>query len=314
MSDKCKLNVRCLLPKESAGFPYVRTFAEAWVSSGGAFQKNVFIPRRIRSCLGHVGADFRFWPTGRKMLCLGGGRIESVAWPWCYMYEIIPVMWDVWPEYVEPLCKFIRRNRVRLVFCTSRQQTELLRKRNPGVKVEWIPEGVDVGRYPCGEPLKVRPVDVLEYGRRLEPLHLNLLQVFSATNFKLLYQKGPQHLFSRFEDLTAGIRQAKIAICYPQCDTNPTRAGGVETLTQRYWECMLSGTLMCGRAPKELVELCGYDPVIPVVNASADQVVEVLNDLEKWQSLADRNRETAEGVAGWDKRMPAVIRAVEELR
>ena len=30
-------------------------------------------------------------------------------------------------------------------------------------------------------------------------------------------------------------------VCFPQCDTNPMKAGNLETLTQRYWEAMLSG-------------------------------------------------------------------------
>lgn len=305
-------SVKWLTREKNPAFPYENTLVEAWCAAGGATLIDRRLPRKLRSAMGHLGFAFGPWNVRRKLVVSGSGRIESVAWPWCYTYEIVPFMWDMWPGYVDFFCKFLRHNRVRLAFCTSRQQTELLRIKNPGVRVEWIPEGVDVKLYPCGEELSKRPVDVLEYGRRKEDLHRELVER-SAGRFQLQYQTGRAHLFPDFGALTAGLRRAKISICYPQCDTNPTRAGGVETLTQRYWECMLSGTLICGRAPKELIDLCGYDPVVSVDNASADQIVEVLNSIESWQHLVDRNRKTAERIAGWDKRIPLIMKALEQL-
>ena len=43
---------------------------------------------------------------------------------------------------------------------------------------------------------------------------------------------------------------------------SPDIAQGVETLTQRYWETMLSRTVIVGHAPKELIDICGYNPVL----------------------------------------------------
>ena len=311
-----QLIVECLLPRRSAGFPYMRTFAEAWMDDGGASRQNFRIPRRVRSALGHLGLCFRFWRAGRKMLCLGSGRIESVAWPWCYAYEIVPVMWDVWPEYVEPLCKFIRRNRVRLVFCTSRQQTELLRRMNPQIRVEWMPEGVDVGLYPRGEILKERPYDVVEYGRVLLPVHEAIKKARDEKKLILYYPCEPGKNLETLEELARVIRSSKISICYPQCDTNPQRAGGVETLTQRYWEAMLSGTLILGRAPRELIDFCGYNPVIDLDKTSEgalNKVQEILEHIEDFQELADRNERFARENAPWAKRMPIIVQALQEL-
>ena len=44
----------------------------------------------------------------------------------------------------------------------------------------------------------------------------------------------------------------------------PELAGDIETLTQRYWECMLSRIVMLGHAPQELIDLIGYNPVIEI--------------------------------------------------
>lgn len=37
----------------------------------------------------------------------------------------------------------------------------------------------------------------------------------------------------------------------------PEIAGDIETLTQRYWECMFSRMVMVGHAPQELLTLSG---------------------------------------------------------
>ena len=118
-------------------------------------------------------------------------------------------------------------------------------------------------------------------------------------------------LFPDFDSMVAGIRSSKITICYPQCDTKPWRAGNIETLTQRYWEGMLSGTLIAGRAPKELIDLCGYNPVITFGEHPAQQIEDVLDHIEDYQELADRNRKYAEENADWSKRIPIVMKALE---
>lgn len=306
--------VRLLAPRKSLLFPYMERFADSWVQCGGELQRNIPVPRRLRSAIGHLGVDFRMWNSSQKLLCLGSGRIESVAWPWSHFREIVPVMWDVWPSYVEHLSRFIRRNKVRLLFCTSQQQTELLQKIHPNVIVKWLPEGIDISLYPKGEAIASRPVDILEFGRRKPEVHDSVAKIAAKLGLVHKFQKGKEYLFPDFESLTRGIRNAKISLCFPQCDTNPGKAGNVETLTQRYWECMLSGTLICGRAPKELVDLCGYDPVIPLEAHSAGRILElVIGNLDRYQELADKNRSTALNISGWDKRMPIVIEGLRKL-
>ena len=81
-------------------------------------------------------------------------------------------------------------------------------------------------------------------------------------------------------------------------------AGNIETLTQRYWEAMLSGCVIVGRAPKELISICSYNPVVEVKEEDYDAgVTKVLRHLSDYQGLVDRNREFAARNADWTNRI-----------
>lgn len=292
-------------------FPYMWWFGAAWENAGGGVRLDTRLPFKLKAAFGHAGMAFSTGIKRGRLLVCGGHRVESLSWPWCYFYEIVPVMWDVWPGYFDHLVRFVRKNRVRLVFCTSSQQAEHLRQVVPGLKAVWLPEGIDVASYPKGARLVDRPIDVLEYGRRMDVVHKDLLIYRFSRPIKHAYQKGVELQFPDFKTMTAGIRSAKITICYPQCDTNPLRAGSIETLTQRYWEAMLSGTLMAGRAPNELIELCGYNPVVTLYDNPAQEIEKMLDHIEDYQELADRNRMYAEKNADWRKRIQIVAQALE---
>ena len=292
--------------------PYMSWFSTAWEESGGGCKLDVRLPRKVRAVFGRLGLSVSTGIKCGRLLVCGGHRVESVAWPWCYFYEIVPVMWDVWPECLEPLVKFIKKNKVKLVFCTSSQQAQYLEEHVAGLKAVWLPEGIDVASYALGKRLTERSIDILEYGRRKAAVHDDLVAYSWRRAVNHVYRDGTGLLFPDFDSMTAGIRSAKITICYPQCDTKPWRAGNIETLTQRYWEGMLSGTLIAGRAPKELINLCGYNPVITLGEHPAQQIEDVLNHIEDYQELVDRNRKYAEENADWSKRIPIVMKALEE--
>lgn len=302
------------LPNAKSVQRHMRWVVDAWWRAGGAVHKNVSIPGLLRRVAGHAAAFSTGIKLGR-LLVLSGRRMETAAWPWCYFYEIVPVLWDVWPECIAPLVKFVRRNRVKLMFVTASCQVEKLRTLLPDVQVEWMPEGIDVESYPNGGSLKDRQFDIIEYGRRKVNVHDDLLAHKFKRTFNHLYSKE-RIMFPKFEDMTAAIRSAKISICYPQCDTNPAYAGDVETLTQRYWEAMSSGTLVAGRAPQELVDLCGYNPVITLGDHPAEQLEAVLDDIDqgKYQDLADRNRLYVEKHADWSVRIAQIKKALSEGR
>lgn len=253
--------------------------AEAWEKSGGAIKGDIWLPWKLKMVIGKLGLARHLCAAlkGNRRLVVGiGGRVEYFAWPWCYFFEIVPVVWDCWPKYWPALVKFVKTNRVKTIFCTSRQTTEMVRAKCSGVKAVWLPEGIKTSLYPKGPKLVERTVDVMKFGR-------------DATG---------QILYPTQEDLTAAMRNAKVVICRPRCDTHPERAQGLETLTQRYWEGMLSGCLIVGRAPQELIDLCGYNPVLP----------EMPEHPEDYQDLVDRNRRFAEANSDWCERIKIVRR------
>ena len=62
---------------------------------------------------------------------------------------------------------------------------------------------------------------------------------------------------------------------------------------------------MVGHAPQELVDFIGYNPVVELRDdISAEELIaDVLENIENYQSLVDKNRETAEKLGSWNVRM-----------
>ena len=96
-------------------------------------------------------------------------------------------------------------------------------------------------------------------------------------------------------------------VCFPQSDTNPQKAGSLETLTQRYWEAMLSGCIIVGRAPQELIDFIGYNSVVEVEWDNPEmQLSNILHDIDSYQKIVDKSLESARKHASWDCRMPTI--------
>ena len=62
---------------------------------------------------------------------------------------------------------------------------------------------------------------------------------------------------------------------------------------------------MVGHAPQELVDFIGYNPVVELRDdiSAEDLIADVLEHIDDYQSLVDRNRETAERLGSWTVRM-----------
>ena len=91
--------------------------------------------------------------------------------------------------------------------------------------------------------------------------------------------------------------------------------GDVETLTQRLWDCMVSGTLIVGHAPKELVDLLGYNPVIELETDEdiGSRLSQILDNISSYQELADKNLAVARENASWDTRMTRLLPQLRQL-
>lgn len=247
------------------------------------------------------------------------------AFPDYVMYEVVPMFWDCWPGYFENTCLWLRKHNVKTAVFTSRQTAERIQERFSGenkkwqkMNVIWCPEAVDGELYQKGKALKDRSIDLLEFGRsndrvvcseKLAGIEINgnrILHICTKQNGKFVYTN---------EQLYEAMGDAKVTITLPRSMTQPEVAGDIETLTQRYWECMFSRMVMVGHAPQELVDFIGYNPVIELRDdiSAEDLIADVLENIENYQSLVDRNRETAERLGNWTVRMKWLIKELDDL-
>lgn len=218
-------------------------------------------------------------------------------------YEIIPMIWDCWPRYFEKTCQWFIKHDVKTAIFTSSQTAERMKKRFPNMNILAITEGIDMSKYNEGKDLKERSIDLLEFGRR----NTNVFRVTLPATYKHIYSKNGEHIFSAEEDLLNGLSDSKITVCYPRCDTQPSKAGNIETLTQRYWEAMLSRIVIVGRAPKELIDLIGYNPVIEIEKDNqTERIIDIIEHIDDFQSLVDKNRDSAINMGSWENRVELI--------
>lgn len=223
--------------------------------------------------------------------------------------EVIPFVWDCWPQYFDKMCSWLEKHDVKTAIFTSSQTAERIMERFPKMNVMWCPEAVDASCYKEGKPLRERSVDLLEFGRSNEKVFKAALP--KIVNHVCTMQNG-KYIYTN-EQLYDVMGDAKVTITLPRSMTHPDVAGDIETLTQRYWECMLSRIVMVGHAPRELVELVGYNPVIELKEHHvAEQIAEVLAHINDYQEMVCKNRETALKMGDWKMRIRDVINFLSE--
>lgn len=124
------------------------------------------------------------------------------------------------------------------------------------------------------------------------------------------HRNHPRPSEQKLKELMAN---AKITICFPRSITHPKEAEGIETLTQRYWEAMLSRMDIIGHCPKELEELIGYNPVIECdySNNIQNKINDILNNIETYQLLVNKNREYALKYGDWKERMKKIYKKLQ---
>ena len=282
---------------------------EAWKRNGGGVAKAHYPWRWLH------GAAYRWelptiWKSRKeaRLRFVEPVSLKFDSFPDYARYEVVPMFWDCWPRYFEMTCEWLRKHRVKTAIFSSRMTAERMQERFPEMRIIWCPESVDGNVYQKGKLLKDRTIDLLEFGRSNEKVlqtgALFLNHVCTKQNGKFIYTN---------EQLYQAMGDAKVTIALPRSMTQPEMAGDIETLTQRYWECMFSRMVMVGHAPQELVDFIGYNPVIELRDdISAEALIrDVLEHIDDYQELVDKNRETAERLGSWDVRIKWLM---EELK
>lgn len=266
-------------------------------------KKGLYPPKKFHWLIYRIGLPLIKHHTKEVHLCL----VEPVSinfdtFPDYMFYEIIPMIWDCWPMYDDKVVAWLEKYKVKSCIFTSSEAAKRIKERLPKLNVLFLAEGINVERYDAGVELKDRDIDLYTYGRLKNELY----------NVKIdciIEKRGGNN-----EEFQYRLQNSKIVIALPQCDVLPERTGGQETLTQRFWEGMLSRTVLVGRAPKELIDLIGYNPVIDIdYNNYTLQIKNILENIEDYQELVNKNRETALKHASWEKRMGYVKTWLESL-
>lgn len=233
------------------------------------------------------------------------------TFPYYVTHEVIPFIWDCWPCYYDKMEKWFKRHETRTAIFTSRMEMEEMQKRCPQVRMFWCPEAINASKYKKGKPLAERSINLLEFGRSNE----RVLGRLAIDNHVCTYVDG-RFIYSN-EELYEAMADAKITICMPRSMTHPEIAQGIETLTQRYWEAMLSRMIIVGHAPQELIDICGYNPVIELnedSTATMSLIEDVLANVDKYQPMVDKNYCIALEKGQWNIRMNAVIEWLVSLQ
>lgn len=316
--EKYKKTLKAVAPYQHPGFlnfkmaPY-----QAWKQNGGMVTGEHYPPRFLH------GAAYRWemptvWKSKKeaRLRLVEPVSLSFDTFPDYARYEVVPMFWDCWPCYFEKTRDWLVRHRVKTTIFSSRQTAERMREALSNINIIWCAEAVDDSVYDKGKLLKDREIDLLEFGRSNDRI-INaekLEQVWIGEN-SLNHVCTKQHgkFIYTNEQLYQAMGNAKVTIALPRSMTQPEIAGDIETLTQRYWECMFSRLVMVGHAPQELVDFIGYNPVIELrKDISAEALIrDVLEHIDDYQELVDKNRETAERLGSWDVRMKWLM---EELR
>lgn len=279
---------------------------EAWISIGGDVAKPHYPRRRFYGLVYRV--DFPILYQRKREARLRFVEACSIGFdtfPDYISYEVIPVIWDCWPRCYNNVERWLINHRVRSAVFTSSQTAGYMRDRLPQINILAITEGIDIKKYHAGLSLSDRVVNAYEIGS----LERSWFRKRFPEEYSILFTKPKEWPMWGQENYSHLLQNSKISIIFPKSDCEPEITQGIETLTQRYWECMLSRVLMVGHAPKELVDLIGFNPVIELNRENAvEHVNQILVDVNRgrYQEIADKNRQVALEVAPWEIRMSQI--------
>lgn len=310
-----KKKVKAVPPFHHQGINFKDKAYKGWIKAGGEVSGSYYPPRIFHHFAYRYGLpDSSFL---KETMNAGEARLRFVqpeticfdSFPDYMFYELIPFVWDCWPRNFDRLCKWLNKYKIKTMIVTCHETKRTLQEIFPYMNILSVMEGIDTCLFEKGKELKDRTIDYLEYGRNTD----KVVKYSFPSSMRVLRGQAKDFTMIPYDKLFEAMKNSKIVVAYPKTWTNPELAGGLETLTQRYWECMLSRMVMIGHAPKELVDFVGYNPVIEVnLDNPNEQLQYILHHIEDYQELVDKNRETALLLGSWELRMKEVMKFLRE--
>lgn len=213
-------------------------------------------------------------------------------------------LFDAWPHDHKKISNFANQYKIDYLFVTASQAVDALKQRLKKTIVSWIPEGINPTDYKQDIRPTDKTIDVLALGRKYDAYHQLIVDALAQNGYSYLYeqQKG-QLVFPTREEFIQGLAKTKISICFPSSITHPQRSGDIETMTIRYLQSIVSKCLIVGHAPKEMIELFGYNPVIEVDMADpVGQIELIIKNFENYIALIEKNYQQVLQYHTWDNR------------
>lgn len=215
-------------------------------------------------------------------------------------------LFDPWPKHHREIVRFVNDFSVDYIFVPSSQATinlnNILGKKN----VFWIPEGINPENYNY-LPFVQKDIDVLAMGRKYQKYHDVIVSPLSKANINYRYSTIEKMVFPDYSSLIEGLARTKISICFPANITHPERTGGIGTITNRYLQSIVSKCLIVGIAPKEMIDVFGYNPIIEVnFDDPVGQIIDILANFENYEELIDKNYKMVVNNHTWKNRWEAI--------
>lgn len=212
-------------------------------------------------------------------------------------------IFDAWPKEQDGIIKFLNAFKVNNVFITSSHVVKIIQSKTPYTKCFWIPEGINPRMYKHYD-YQNKTIDVLALGRRYDIYHEQIVTCLENNNKTYLYEKERGNIiFPTRNGFIEGMAKSKISICVPSSITHPDRSGNIETMTIRYLQSMVSKCIILGHAPKEMITLFGYNPVIEIDSENPEgQITSILNNYSDYFELIEKNYQTVLEKHTWNKR------------
>lgn len=296
---------------------YLRSFGRALDRAGLSRRGETTSGSRFGHYLRRAGLERNYirWRGQALIVGLGWPR-DPGPFPLQYWSEVVPFISDCWPAHYDRWAERLRRLRVRVVFVFASDAAEALQTRLPGVTVRRVSEGITPSEWQAGPPLVERGLDVLELGRHYPRYHEAITDhLREGVSHRYSTEASRTPIFPGNDGLRQGLADSKIQVCFPKSLTHPDTgpiggpgAGNLEVLTQRYMEAIAAGSLIVGHAPRDLVELFGYDPAIEAdMEHPVEQLHELLDHIEDYQDLVTRNQRRLGETCTWDLRVAQML-------
>ena len=308
-----------LLPShEPWVFPSVLMLARALEKEGVRLIKSPLCRRPFRA-MGKAAGSMRL---GRMpMFRSKQAAFFHINHPWAnglYPYRMfnqcVTFSFDCWAPLYDQWTTFFIRTKPTLAFISAKASVADMARRCHFTEFRWLPEAIDPAVFRPNRPLVAREIDVLEIGRRYRTYHDSVESALRRAGCRHVYPATDGQIAFSHAECIELYANSKVALCFPKTITHPEIAGGVETITFRYWEAIASKCVVVGHCPEELRQIMGYNPVIEVdMEEPARQLQEILVGINRFQETVDRNHERLSQVWTVEHQAATIRQALAEI-